>query len=244
MRKGAPARAPRSQNSSSQCHRIYRSSHRLSSAIFAPSLHARLLHCCSARAPNPGATAMMHISPQQLAAALGGEVSGNEVLAPGPNHSPKDRSLSIKFDAEAPDGMLVHSFAGDDPLVCKDYIRDRAGLPQWEPTKAKPRVDHIARIRNRPAQSAPPSKPAAYVYQQADGSPYLRVNRTATKGFWQEQWDGSAWVKGAPKIKIPYRLPELVAATDAPVLIVVGEKDADNLLAAGFAATTNSGGAE
>ena len=79
---------------------------------------------------------MMHISPQQLAAALGGEVSGNEVLAPGPNHSPKDRSLSIKFDADAPDGMLVHSFAGDDPLVCKDYIRDRAGLPQWEPSRA------------------------------------------------------------------------------------------------------------
>jgi hypothetical protein len=186
---------------------------------------------------------MMHISPQQLAAALGGEVSGNEVLAPGPNHSPKDRSLSIKFDADAPDGMLVYSFAGDDPLVCKDYIRDRAGLPRWDPTKAKSRPDHIARMNDRVSQSATPSRPAAYVYQRADGQPYLRVNRTAAKGFWQEQWNGSTWIKGAPKIKIPYRLPELVAATDAPVLIVEGEKDADNLLAAGFAATTNSGGA-
>jgi len=187
---------------------------------------------------------MMHISPQQLAAALGGEVSGNEVLAPGPNHSPRDRSLSIKLDADAPDGMVVYSFAGDDPLVCKDYIRERAGLPQWEPTRAKVRPDPIARMSSRVTQAAQASKPTAYVYQRADGQPYLRVNRTAAKGFWQEQWDGSAWIKGAPKVKIPYRLPELTAATAAPVLIVEGEKDVDNLLGIGFAATTNSGGAE
>ena len=101
----------------------------------------------------------------------------------------------------------------------------------------------VARMSNRMLNSSAPSRPAAYVYQLADGQPYLRVNRTAAKGFWQEQWDGSTWIKGAPKTKIPYRLPELVAATDARVLIVEGEKDADNLLAVGFAATTNSGGA-
>ncbi|KRR14653.1 hypothetical protein CQ12_11020 [Bradyrhizobium jicamae] len=140
--------------------------------------------------------------------------------------------------------MVVYSFAGDDPLVCKDYIRERAGLPRWEPARVQARPDPIARMTSRVAQVAPPSKPTAYVYQREDGQPYLRVNRTAAKGFWQEQWDGTAWVKGAPKVKIPYRLPELVAATDAPVLIVEGEKDVDNLLALGFAATTNSGGAE
>jgi hypothetical protein len=92
-------------------------------------------------------------------------------------------------------------------------------------------------------QNVQPSKPAAYVYQQSDGSPFLRVNRTARKEFWQEQWDGRAWVKGAPKAKIPYRLPELLSHDEAPVLIVEGEKDADNLTSAGFVATTNSGGA-
>jgi len=51
---------------------------------------------------------MMHISPQQLAAALSGEVSGNEVLAPGPGHSPRDRSLSIKIDPGAPDGFVAY----------------------------------------------------------------------------------------------------------------------------------------
>jgi hypothetical protein len=31
-----------------------------------------------------------------IARALGGEVSGRRVLAPGPQHSPKDRSLCVK----------------------------------------------------------------------------------------------------------------------------------------------------
>jgi hypothetical protein len=25
-------------------------------------------------------------------------------------------------------GLVVHSFAGDDPIACKDYIREKAGL--------------------------------------------------------------------------------------------------------------------
>jgi hypothetical protein len=50
------------------------------------------------------------------------------VVAPGPGHSCKDRSLSILVDQNAPGGFLVTSHAGDDPLVCKDYIRDRLGL--------------------------------------------------------------------------------------------------------------------
>jgi putative DNA primase/helicase len=66
-----------------------------------------------------------------VAAQLGGEVVGRQVLAPGPGHSPKDRSLSIRFTSA--DEFVVHSFAGDDPLTCKDYVRCKLGLPQWEP---------------------------------------------------------------------------------------------------------------
>src|SRR6266480_1015053 len=130
--------------------------------------------------------------------------------------------------------MVVHSFAGDDPLTCKDYVRERLGMTRWEPSKPRT-TDHIARMNERVSSQVAmktQSKPAAYIYQQADGSPYLRVNRTATKGFWQEQWSGDSWVKGAPKgPKIPYRLPEILVAEHNDVLIVEGEKDADNLLA-------------
>ena len=53
----------------------------------------------------------------EIAELLGGEVRGDEVLAPGPGgHSEYDRSLSIKPDARAPEGFVVHSFAGDDPM--------------------------------------------------------------------------------------------------------------------------------
>jgi hypothetical protein len=185
---------------------------------------------------------MMHISPQQLAAALGGEVSGNEVLAPGPGHSPRDRSLSIKIDPGAPDGFVAYSFAGDDPLECKDYIRERAGLDRWEPT-SRPKVDNIPRMADRVCRPVAKggSAAATYIYQHADGSPYLRVVRP---GFYQSHWNGSAWVNGAPKgPKIPYRLPEILAAEHDDVLIVEGEKDADNVAALGFTATTNPGGA-
>jgi putative DNA primase/helicase len=66
---------------------------------------------------------------QQLARALGGDVSGSQILAPGPGHSAKDRSLSIRLEESAPGGFLVHSFSGDDPILCKNYVRDKLRLP-------------------------------------------------------------------------------------------------------------------
>ena len=55
------------------------------------------------------------------------------MLAPGPGHSAADRSLSVKLDSNAPDRFLVHSFAGDDPLVCRDHVREKAGLEPFKP---------------------------------------------------------------------------------------------------------------
>ena len=52
------------------------------------------------------------IAVRTAAIALCGDVVGREsVLCPGPGHSPKDRSLSVRL---TPDGPVVHSFAGDD----------------------------------------------------------------------------------------------------------------------------------
>jgi hypothetical protein len=86
---------------------------------------------------------------------------------------------------------------------------------------------------------------ANYIYRDANGEPYLRVLRTSTKQFPQYHWFNGHWVKGKPKgPKIPYMLPELLAATPAtPAFICEGEKDANNVAALGFVATTNSEGA-
>ena len=63
-----------------------------------------------------------------IARALGGEVIGsNRVLAPGPGHSNKDRSLSIRLSQHTADGFVVHSFAGDDWRECHRHVRSLLG---------------------------------------------------------------------------------------------------------------------
>src|SRR5262245_3859093 len=85
---------------------------------------------------------------RSIARALGGEISGRQILAPGPGHSRGDRSLSVRIEPEAPDGFLVHSFAGDDPIICKNYIRRQLGLPEWEPGDEQDRrIDASQRAR-------------------------------------------------------------------------------------------------
>jgi hypothetical protein len=74
-----------------------------------------------------------------VARLLGGEAHGRRVLCPGPGHSRTDRSLSVKLGDDAPEGFVVHSFAGDDPLACKDYVRERLNLPARDWRKRIPR---------------------------------------------------------------------------------------------------------
>jgi hypothetical protein len=75
------------------------------------------------------------------AAALGGDVSGRGVICPGPGHSARDRSLSVTPSTTAPNGFLVNSFAGDDPLGCLDYVRAKLGLPEFRPARPRKPFD-------------------------------------------------------------------------------------------------------
>ncbi|MEY9581519.1 toprim domain-containing protein [Sinorhizobium fredii] len=71
------------------------------------------------------------MNPHDLARLLGGELNRNGMITcPGPGHSRKDRSLSVWLEGG---DIKVHSFAGDDWQVCKDYARERLRLPSWEP---------------------------------------------------------------------------------------------------------------
>jgi Protein of unknown function (DUF3631) len=175
---------------------------------------------------------------EQIGKTLGGEVRGNHVYAPGPGHSANDLSLSVLIDANAPDGFVVHSFAGDDAIVCRDYVRDRLGLPPFEAKKKK----------NGKA-SDPWLTLAEYVYHAAGGEPYLLVKKCldgkGRKQFPQFHFDGKQWLRGRPASKIPYRLPELLAAPTAVVYFCEGEKDADALAKQAYlVATTASEGAD
>ena len=63
-----------------------------------------------------------------VARALGGEIVSGQVVAPGPGHSAKDRSMSVRLSAGAPDGFLAFSHAGDDWRACRDHVRACLGL--------------------------------------------------------------------------------------------------------------------
>jgi len=75
------------------------------------------------------------LSLDSIARALGGEVRGNKVRAPGPGHSSADRSLTVWLTDDGSD-ITVDSFADDGKLLCKDYARSKIGLPPWEPKSA------------------------------------------------------------------------------------------------------------
>jgi hypothetical protein len=72
----------------------------------------------------------MRIDPHTVAKALGGEVHGNIVRAPGPGQKPTDRSLKVKVDPNLSDGFTVTDFYGSvDWRHGKDYVRERLGEP-------------------------------------------------------------------------------------------------------------------
>lgn len=66
---------------------------------------------------------------RSMARALGGVVSGRQVLCPGPNHSRNDRSLSVRPSPQSPTGFITFSHAGDDFADCRDYVAQRLGVP-------------------------------------------------------------------------------------------------------------------
>lgn len=62
---------------------------------------------------------------QLIASFYGGCVSGDQILIPTPGHSARDRGTAIKFDPNAPDGVLVHVFNGttEQALDIKAMLR-------------------------------------------------------------------------------------------------------------------------
>lgn len=82
-----------------------------------------------------------------------------------------------------------------------------------------------------------------YDYTDAEWNLFYQVCRMQPKGFKQRRPDGKGgyiWdLKGVKPLL--YHLPEVIKSDQ--VIVVEGEKDADNLMNLGFTATCNSGGA-
>jgi len=130
--------------------------------------------------------------------------------------------------------VLVHCHAGCSQDEVIDALRAK-GL--WEP-KPNGSAGPSARRRGKIV--------ATYDYVTEQGELAYQVVRFDPKDFRQRRPDGDGWqwnLRGVTRI--PYRLPEILATSPRRgILIVEGEKDADNLAAIGVVATTCAGGAE
>src|SRR5262245_27745418 len=125
-------------------------------------------------------------------------MKGNQVKAPGPGHSAADRSLCVNLDADAPDGFIVHSFANDYPIQCKDYVREKAGLPPFKPNgrrKLKPTFN-IGKVIAAQTNAAPKGNIVAiYDYTDDKGELLYQVVRLEPKSFRQRRPDGNGgWI--------------------------------------------------
>ena len=139
----------------------------------------------------------MNLTLQQIARALGGEIRGNQVLAPGPGHSPQDRSLAVKL-ADTPDGFVVHSHSPkDDPLAAKTMFANNSDSRRgsWREKANGGERRHIV---------------AEYNYTDEAGKLLFQVVRYVPKGFAQRRPDGNGgWVWGLGDTRrVLYRLPE------------------------------------
>jgi putative DNA primase/helicase len=86
---------------------------------------------------------------QHIARALGGEVSGRQVLAPGPGHSSHDRGLAVRPKRNAPDGLLIYSHSGDDWRTCRDHVLSRLGIARGRVSEKRPLPKTDGSVKSR-----------------------------------------------------------------------------------------------
>jgi AAA domain len=103
-----------------------------------------------------------------VARTMGGRVYQGAALVPGPNHSAADRSLRVFIDPNAPGGFGVHSFAGDDPIECRDHVIRQMGLPAWEPSRNRAHTNGYHRTNGHAKPCGNGAAPAIEAVTQDD----------------------------------------------------------------------------
>jgi putative DNA primase/helicase len=166
--------------------------------------------------------------------------NGHGWSAKCPVHDDRRPSLSI---GDGDDGRaLVNCHAGCSvDAICEALdlrVSDLMPPPGKLPT-------HKSKLHGKAKTNSNRRIVAQYDYRDEAGNVLFQAVRYEPKDFRQRQpkpgggWDWS--VRGLRVV--PYRLPEILAEPTRPVVIVEGEKDADNLARFGVLATCNAGGA-
>jgi hypothetical protein len=125
---------------------------------------------------------MANITLQTLRSALGGEITGNQVLCPGPGHPARDRSLAVRPTSDG--SFIVHTFSpADDWRTCRDYVRCKLGLAPWQPGDERDRRVPRERMRAFDQSSVDrPEVPRSYTEDE-------RARITRAVGIWNEGAD-------------------------------------------------------
>lgn len=124
---------------------------------------------------------------------------------------------------------FVMRFDGLEFPAALDRVASEAGVQKPEKPQPKPRAKIVK----------------TYDYIDENGELVYQVCRMEPKDFRQRRPDGNGWTWSIKDCRqVPYNLPAILAKPSHTVLIVEGEKDADNLISAGLLATTNSGGSK
>lgn len=179
---------------------------------------------------------------RKIAAVMGGEVRGNVAAFPTPGHGKKDRGSWASLVPGAPDGVLIYSANGGDPLAIKDELRSKGALPEREDRQPMPLLRRSSAPRPMPVQVAAAGKHTAFIYHDESGAEVFRKVRTdlenGEKTFSWHHDEGRKSGRGDQPI-IPYRLDEIVREPDSIIVMAEGEKCADFLADGGFLATSS-----
>jgi hypothetical protein len=82
-------------------------------------------------------------------------------MCPGPGHSAADRSLSVTYTT---DDIIVHSHAGDDWRLCKDFVRAKLGLVERGHGE---RVHHAPKVARLSVNGSERSSQAGAIWRGA-----------------------------------------------------------------------------
>ena len=166
-----------------------------------------------------------------------------------PAHEDKQASLAVSRYKDG--GVMLKCFAGckSEDIVAKMGLTMRDLFAKELP----PRMQIVEKaetifgnVRSKPIDRAEPDPKAEvvaqYSYTDAFGRELYQALRLKPKSFRQRHMEDGKWVWKMDGVeRVLYRLPEVLKSRE--VWVVEGEKDADNLVAIGFCATTNVGGA-
>jgi hypothetical protein len=142
---------------------------------------------------------------KHIARQLGGSVaSKNSITMPGPNHSPRDRSLSVLFKA---DGFIVHSFTGDDWRICREHVQQLLGQSDYAaPTNLRAKDDNTKLALQLWAGARDPIGTVAETYLNGRGLVLPgELRRTALRFEARCAWGSDAGKTHHPALVAPFR---------------------------------------